>query len=957
MSGEGGARARRMATGLAAAGVTILVLLLAAAVALYLGRAELARRAALAWIGSQGIEGEVQLRALGPTGLKAKVRIGPADHPDLTVEEADVSYSLDSFLRGQGLKVSAVRLNRPVLNATWRHGRLGLGSVDRLVTALKPQPGAPAAPPPRIEVRSGRVRLDTDYGAAEVSADADIDQGRLDRLKASLAPAALHLGQAAVSVTSASVQASRSGDRLRLAARMQVAGVRLAQGAATDADLNLQADLSYAALVGGRADGRVAGQASIASVAAGDVTARAFKLDLQAPELAAAFASQTGSSRFHLRAAAAELRQADLRLAGLSAEGGGSLSLDKAGASADFTGGLTGSGASSALGPVAKDDAPVMAAVKRGLQAFHFAVGKAELSLDHGRLDGRLLAPVRATSSSGGALNLKPVGAGYSLTLAGGGLPEAQADIRRVSFSNGVVAAQGKLLAAFSLGLLDQAKVQADGRLTVRGGVAAFVAASCADVTVKRLDFCDNSAVDFVARLCPAPAPMLTAANGRWSIAGLAKGASAKVPIFEAGLSDGSGSLSLQGHGQDVGADLVVDQVRVADLAKPLRFYPVTASAKAALAKDLFSGGVDVKTPKGVYLAHADFRHQVTAMKGGMTVSAPALTFVRGGLQPTQLSPLTAAVGEPAAGKVSFEGRFDWAGDTTAGSGRLVAEDLSFNSPAGAVTSLSGTMAFTSFVPLKGATVGPIKADRIAGVLPLTEVTALARIDGQTATVSEGQGSIGGGHVRIDATASLAADQTVKGEVVMDKVQLHELVAASPFSDKVSLTAQVSGRLPFQMAGGKLRIADGAAKADVPGRLSINRATFNPGGVAKGPATEDNLSTFGYQAMEDLAFQTLDATIGSQPDGKLRMVFHVVGKHDPPTRKELRLNWRDVFDRKVLNKSMPLPSNTGVNLTLDTTINLDNLIQSQGALDRELGSGPVQPAAATIGSATSERGK
>jgi hypothetical protein len=607
---------------------------------------------------------------------------------------------------------------------------------------------------------------------------------------------------------------------------------------------------------------------------------------------------------------------------------------------------------------VIKDDAPVLVAVKRSLQGFRFAVDKAQLSLDHGRLSARLLAPARVRSASGGALDLKPVGAGYSLTLAGGGLPQAEADIGRVDFDHGAVVAPAKVAAAFSLGLLDGAEVKADGRLTLRDGGGVFVAGTCADVAVKRLDFGDNSAVDFTAKLCPAQAPMLTFADGRWSIAGLAKGAAAKVPMFEAGLSDGSGSMRLEGRGQDLGAEFAIDQVKVTDLAKPLRFYPVTAAGKARLAKDVFSGEGDVKTPKGVQLAHASFTDQVTAMKGGMTISAPALTFVRGGLQPTQLSPLTTALGEPASGKVSFQGRFDWVGDKTTSSGRLTAEDLSFRSPAGVVTGFSGVMAFSSLAPvLIGATEGPIRAVRVAGAVPLTDVLATARIDDQTLTVTGGEGAIGGGHVRLEATASLAADQTVNGEVVMDKVQVHDLVAASPFSDKASLTAQISGRLPFRLARGKLRITDGAAQADGPGRLSINRRTFNPDGAAEGPATRDNLSTFGYQAMEDLAFQTLAATIGSQPDGKLRVVFHVVGKHDPPTKKELRITWRDVFDRKILNKPMPLPSNTGVNLTLDTTVNLDNLLQSQGALEGELGSATVQSSGVTIGADTSERPK
>jgi hypothetical protein len=248
--------------------------------------------------------------------------------------------------------------------------------------------------------------------------------------------------------------------------------------------------------------------------------------------------------------------------------------------------------------------------------------------------------------------------------------------------------------------------------------------------------------------------------------------------------------------------------------------------------------------------------------------------------------------------------------------------------------------------------VGPITADRIAALVPLTAASALVKVENETATVTGGQGSVGGGKVRINATASLSADQTVKGEVTMQGVQLHDLVASSPFSDKVSLTAQVSGALPFRMRAGKLRIAGGMARADGPGRLSISRATFNPGGAATGPATKDNLSTFGYQAMSDLAFQTLNATIDSQADGKLRMVLHIAGKYDPPTRKELRLTWRDILDRNVLNKPMPLPSNTRVNLTLDTTLNLDNLIQSESALEQQLGSASVQPQDATLGADT-----
>lgn len=956
MSGERAARRLGLPARLALGAAILLVLVLAAGVFLYLDRLDLARHAALAWLRNQGVEGEIQVRSLGPTRLKAKVRLGPEAHPDVTVDEAVVDYSLDSFLRGKGLAVSAIRLNRPELHAAWRGGKLQLGSLDRLAQALKPQPGAPPAPPPRIEVRAGRVLLATDYNLLRVDGDAVLEHGRLQSLEATMVPQVIRAREDLMTTLGgASIRAHLSGDRLRLGVQLTSPQTRLPQGRLSDSRANLQADLSYAALEQGLVEGGLSGDISVATVIPAQVQGEAHDLQLavQWPQATVDLKASKASGSYHLRAAISDLDMANAALA-VAAEGNGRLSLDKASLAADFTGGLSGSGAYEGLEPVTRTDAPVMAAVKRAAKRFRFDVGKAALSLDHGRFSAKLLTPARAISASGGALGVRPVGRGYAVTLAGGGLPEAEADIRRLGASSGAIVAEGGVKAAFSLGLLDRATVKSDGRLTVRGGTAAFAAFSCADVAVKRLDFADNSADDFTAKLCPTREPLLTASGDRWAIAGQARDASAKVPSFEVALSRGEGAVRLHGRGQDLGAEFAIDRVEAKDLAKPLRFHPVVASGRATLARDVFSGGLNVRTPEGVQLAHADFHDAVTAMKGGMTISAPAVTFAKGGLQPTQLSPLTAALGEPASGKVSFEGRFDWTGDKTTSNGRLTVDNLSFRSPAGPVTGMSGAMAFTSLAPLVGASVGPFKAERIAGIVPLTDVSALAKVENETATVTDGQGSVGGGKVRLQATASLGKDQTVQGRVSMEGVQVHDLVASSPFSDKVSLTAQVSGALPFRMTAGKLRISAGAAQADGPGRLSISRATFNPGGAANGPATRDNLSTFGYQAMEHLAFKSLTATIDSQADGKLRMVFHIAGKYDPPTKKELRLTWRDILDRKVLNKSMPLPSNTEVNLTLDTTLNLDNLIESQGIIDRQLGSASVQTQGATFGADTAK---
>jgi hypothetical protein len=166
------------------------------------------------------------------------------------------------------------------------------------------------------------------------------------------------------------------------------------------------------------------------------------------------------------------------------------------------------------------------------------------------------------------------------------------------------------------------------------------------------------------------------------------------------------------------------------------------------------------------------------------------------------------------------------------------------------------------------------------------------------------------------------------GVIVLDRVQLGELIAGSGFGDRVSLDAVVSGRLPFTSdpdAG--VRITGGTLFAEEPGRLSIAREALTGleagGGGAVPPGTVEDLA---YQAMENLAFDILTAEVNSLDEGRVGVLFHIVGRHDPPELQELRLTLTELISREFLNRPLPLPSNTGIDLTLDTTLNLNQLI-------------------------------
>ncbi|MDB5447920.1 MAG: hypothetical protein JWQ97_3237, partial [Phenylobacterium sp.] len=131
--------------------------------------------------------------------------------------------------------------------------------------------------------------------------------------------------------------------------------------------------------------------------------------------------------------------------------------------------------------------------------------------------------------------------------------------------------------------------------------------------------------------------------------------------------------------------------------------------------------------------------------------------------------------------------------------------------------------------------------------------------------------------------------------------------------------------------------------------VAASGAVAAPGAPAVAPpaATTDTITDFAYQAMENLAFSRLEAGVDSRSDGRLGVLFHIVGKHDPPQHQEIRLSLGDLIGRKFLGKPLPLPSGTGVDLTLDTTLNLDDLLGDYAEFQRLHGSAQVQPQATT----------
>jgi hypothetical protein len=969
-----------------------------AVVALYATRRNIAEEALNHWLRSHGVQGQVEVRGFSASAATGRIVIGDPADPDLVIPRAELGYGLS----GGSLTVRSVTLFQPSLRARLHAGRLSLGALDPLVEAFRKRPAEAGASAPRIVVQDGRVALATDAGALALRGDALLEKGRLTQLTAVSAPARLSAGGATAEIGAGRLRIQRAGERVALTfdapaqrikgpavtvenGRLQVAAqAPYPDGVLNAAPVSAHGEL-FAARLGAHGqvlekglltaafDGTVSGgfpDLALAGRARGDLRAEGGQAggghagpiranldvrDLRWTRKGGDMVSANASGRAQLDSYVGE----NLRLSRVDLLAQGPVSFGRSGLSLQLRGSAAGRGAWTGLPRPLKGETDSMAAVKRAARGFRFQAPTVVATVAGQRRRLALPQPARIAPDSGGLVTVAQRGAGWRLTSAGGGLPKAEADLDRVVFAGGGVSAHGRVRASLTLEPMEGAEVDAAGTLRLANGVTAFTGARCARFAIARLAFGQNDARRLAGELCPVGRPMLTIGNG-WRIAGAARGASAEVPFLQAKLSDASGALDLSSDARGVlGSRMSLARGTVTDLAPARRFNPVGLTGDALLSGGVWRGGAVLSDPAGHALARLDLRHEMASGRGSVEIATGGLSFQPGGLQPAALSPMAAPLGSPVEGEAAFQGRFDWTPAAVASHGVLDVPRLDFVSPAGKVSGLVGHIVFDSLAPLHAQPGQTLRVAEIASPAGLVrDASVVFALDAKALTVGGGQASVAGGQVRIEhLELPLAPGTPIKGVLDLDGVQLHDLVEASPFGDRVDLQARVSGRIPFEAQGTRVRVTQGVIHATEPGRLSIQREALT-GVAADGAVTTstaagvpapaaapgaDTFTDFAYQAMENLAFSTLEASVDSRPDGRLAVLFHIIGKHDPPQKQEIRLSLSDLIARRFLDKKLPLPSGTGVNLTLDTTLNLDDLLADYAEFRRLHGSATVQP--------------
>jgi hypothetical protein len=420
-----------------------------------------------------------------------------------------------------------------------------------------------------------------------------------------------------------------------------------------------------------------------------------------------------------------------------------------------------------------------------------------------------------------------------------------------------------------------------------------------------------------------------------WRFSAAARDTTMTVPLGNVALKDGAGLLSFSGKGAAMAGKITVTAAGLSDRTAPGRFEPLTGTGEVTLQDWIWQGKFTVADQAHAQLGTASFHHVMASGAGGMTISAPHLEFAQNKLQPRMLSTLLGSLTR-AEGAAKFDGAVNWSVSGFDSHGTLSLQQLDFLTPLGTAHAVNASIVFSSLLPPVTAPDQHIAIARVDWALPLSGIAVdfsfgNGALKVERASTGFSEGNLKLGTLNLDFSKPLQ----VAGAADLDSVSLAPLVAASNLSDKVKLEGKVTGSLPFSYGPEGIRITGGHLQSEGPGRIALDSSIWSQGGTLEVNAIQD----LAYQAMENLAFDQLSADINSIAGGRLQVVFHIKGRSDPPRPQQAEIPMADIVNGTALQKHIDLPSGTPIDLTLDTSLNFDQLLQSYGeAWSKALGS-------------------
>ena len=865
---------------------------------LWLARATVAVRFARSYFNSHGVASSVEISELGFSGVSARFALGTENAPELSAERIELQFDP---LRWTPY-VTEVRLVNPVVRARIDEtGNVTLGSLQDWIDSLRRQQGKSSyvSDDLTVSLTGLRLLLATPAGSTELDGDVRLEKNLPVAVSLRAQPGNLVYRGTSLAIRAANLAYNQKAQTVTV----HFSGSVKAPSAEAQ-DVVLQGDASGLKWTSANKQLSVivpSGKLRLtaAAVAAGSgPTAR--KLDLTAQNLS-------------------------IRLAGGRMEGAADIGLSAEG------------GMDIAVAPLQAVDPALAAALRQNLKHWTVAFsghaeyrdGKAQVTTNQPLIwAGAKHATVRVSdlALSGGPNNLH---AAFEANVAGPGLPSAKLAVRDLLWSGGGFTAKAALNSRFSFAMLRGVDLAGQGTFSWQNGQYAFTPLGCMKGALAAFhpgasDLAKNVKGDICA---PPQQPLLTGEGMGWTLTGEARNASADLPLATAHVEKVTARLKFDGEGAPRKGAATITAAQMVDRAASLRFKPLLGTGTASLADGVWRGRFAATDLKNNALGEATFTHTMATGAGTANIDAPKITFAPNGLQPADLSPLLVAL-RRAEGTAAFTGDVDWTKAEITSRGKLTINSLDFMTVLGKAHAVKSEIALTSLLPPVTAPNQSLTISRIDWTLPFSAVSIAFGFGPATVQLAKADTDIAEGHASLGATTfSLANPGNFSGAAEIKGISLNSLVTASNLGSKVKLEGKVSGHIPFAMGPDGFRITNGHVAADGPGRLSVDRSLWAQGDAA---INSNAVQDFAYQALEYLAFDQMSAELNSVANGRLQVVFHIKGKSAPPKPQTADVAITDIINGTALYKPIPLPSGTPIDLTLDTSLNFDELLKSYG---------------------------
>ena len=887
------------------------------AIVAWLLRAPIAAMLIGAYFNRQGVVSDVTINRLEWSGLAGRIALGNARAPAVSASDVDVVFRHDGWLP----QVAAVRIVQPVVRARVdADGTVTLPDLQAWINRITSGPAGKSqfvSDDLAVDLEKLRVIAATPGGTLDLSGNAQMKRNALVSLNVVAQPTVLLRKSEVLRV-----------DGGRLTARAQASGLLVI--AQFSGSLNRDAPQQELRAMGMQVTLAASGirwGGGSANVASAQVQFAARDLRAKAAHLVAPNVQAT--------------------LTNIGTSSGGHWHMDfRAQAVAQTM--PTEIQTLFARIPVAGADRTLGNAVTAAAQAMTLTVAGHAQGGGRDAFGLRLTAPAVLQGRNGAALRINTLVLGdnaqsglgkIDAQFSGSGLPSLALVSPSFAWEPNGFDGDAALRARFDFDMLRNTDLSVTGHASLHQGRFAFALTQCAQARIGAVRVGRKIMLRKIASaLCAANnAPLIASDAKGWTATATANHLAAEIPAATAKLSAGSGQFLFSGQNGNLTGRMQLSHARIADGAKSARFQPLTSNASATLANNRLRGEALISTPQRARIGRVTFLHDIARGIGKAEIAARDVRFDPKGLQPEELSPLLAQL-RNATGRASFTGTVAWTRKSMTSHGVLDIAQLDFASPLGPAHALQSSIAFKSLLP-------PITADGqkldIASVdwtLPFTDTKSVFALSPKALHVEKAKTHVAGGAASLDdMTVELGGKAVLHDTARLENIDLAQIVSATNIGSKVKVVGRINGVLPFTSGADGFRIAKGHLESVGPGRLSIDPTLWTKGDVAV-----NGVQDFAYQALENLAVDSMTADIDSVDNGRLRIVFHIKGRNDPPKPQEARVGLFDLIRGTAFDKPVALPSGTPIDLTLETSLNFDELLKSyQAAWSETLAAAPT----------------